>query len=186
MFMLLLPTAVAFVPALKADVFDLQSYTINFNLNNGHAPAPTAGSFTYDPDNHTFSNFLVTWDGIQFDLTNSANNPTVVGSALNCITGTGGAASFAFMTGSCASNQFISWDGVSNQFSFGDVEGAAGFVIVGTSSSSSSDLGNGGWTVTQQTTSPVPEPSSLILLAGVIGWVLFDLKRRFSKKSVIH
>jgi len=34
--------------------------------------------------------------------------------------------------------------------------------------------------------SAVPEPTSLVLLAGVVAWVLFDLKRRFRKKSVIH
>jgi hypothetical protein len=36
------------------------------------------------------------------------------------------------------------------------------------------------------TISAVPEPTSLALLAGVIAWVVFDLKRRFRKKSVIH
>jgi hypothetical protein len=36
------------------------------------------------------------------------------------------------------------------------------------------------------TISAVPEPTSLALLAGVIGWVVFDLKRRFRKKSAIH
>jgi hypothetical protein len=34
--------------------------------------------------------------------------------------------------------------------------------------------------------SAVPEPTSLVLLAGVIGWVVFDLKRRFRKKSAIN
>jgi len=33
---------------------------------------------------------------------------------------------------------------------------------------------------------PVPEPTSLLLFAGVIGWVVFDLKRRFVKKSAIN
>jgi len=36
------------------------------------------------------------------------------------------------------------------------------------------------------TVSAVPEPTSLVLLAGVIGWVVFDLKRRVGKKSAIH
>jgi len=36
------------------------------------------------------------------------------------------------------------------------------------------------------TPASVPEPTSLLLLAGVIGWVVFDLKRRFRKKSAIH
>jgi hypothetical protein len=32
----------------------------------------------------------------------------------------------------------------------------------------------------------VPEPTSLALFTGVIGWVAFSLKRRFGKKSAIH
>jgi hypothetical protein len=32
----------------------------------------------------------------------------------------------------------------------------------------------------------VPEPSSLVLLAGGIGWLVFDLTRTFGKKSAIH
>jgi len=33
---------------------------------------------------------------------------------------------------------------------------------------------------------PAPEPSSLVLLAGGIGLLVFRLKRRFRKKSAIH
>jgi len=33
---------------------------------------------------------------------------------------------------------------------------------------------------------PVPEPTSLVLLAGVIGSLVFGLTRRFGKKSAIH
>jgi hypothetical protein len=36
------------------------------------------------------------------------------------------------------------------------------------------------------TITAVPEPSSLVLLAGVIGWLVFGLPRRFRKKSAIH
>jgi len=36
------------------------------------------------------------------------------------------------------------------------------------------------------TIAPVPEPTSLALLGGVIAWVVFDLKRRLGKKSVIR
>jgi len=57
-------------PAAKADMVDQTTYTINFT---GTTPLPT-GSFTYDPDTKLFSNFLVTWNGTQFDLTSSANN----------------------------------------------------------------------------------------------------------------
>jgi hypothetical protein len=36
------------------------------------------------------------------------------------------------------------------------------------------------------TIAPVPEPTSLVLLAGVISWVVFDLKRRLAKKTAIR
>ena len=55
-------------PAAKADMLDQTTYTINFT---GTTPLPT-GSFTYDPDTKLFSNFLVTWNGTQFDLTSAA------------------------------------------------------------------------------------------------------------------
>jgi hypothetical protein len=46
--------------------------------------------------------------------------------------------------------------------------------------------GNGMVTINQVVTAPVPEPTSVFLLAGVIVWVVFDLKRRFRKKSATH
>jgi len=33
---------------------------------------------------------------------------------------------------------------------------------------------------------PVPEPSSLVLSTGGIGWLVFGLTRRFRKKSALH
>jgi hypothetical protein len=178
MYMLLLATAVtALVPALKADVPDLQTYTINFTATFG--TAPTAGSFTYDPDTATFSDFLVTWDGSHFDLTSSANNPNHYPTLPSCIGGkTGGAASFALLTGACdppPSNYLTLW-GAGNgppTFLF-KTENFDSTVGIGVSEQLATpnppppfDDSQGTWTVTRQTTSPVPEPSSLILLAPV-------------------
>jgi Tol biopolymer transport system component len=53
------------------------SYRINFTTLDG--TAPTSASFTYDPHapSNPFSSFTVTWEGKTFDLTNSANAPTL-------------------------------------------------------------------------------------------------------------
>jgi len=46
-------------------------YAITFS---GGLVTPT-GSFVYDPDTPAFSEFTVMWNGLTFDLTNTANNP---------------------------------------------------------------------------------------------------------------
>jgi hypothetical protein len=55
----------------------ITTYTINFTTTSG--PAPTSGSFTYDSTTPRFTNFLVVWEGITFDLTSSANAPIIAG-----------------------------------------------------------------------------------------------------------
>jgi hypothetical protein len=92
-------------PAAMADTKDAVTYTINFT---GTAPFPTAGSFTYDPDTHTFSSFVVTWRGISFDLTTSANHPALIGTPCGALTG--GAATFALLNGTCALDT-VDWFG---------------------------------------------------------------------------
>jgi hypothetical protein len=75
------------------------SYTINSTISSTHGIfAPLTGSFTYDSSlTKSFSFFTVDWDGFNFDLTDSANNPTL-GAASTCIGGsTGAAATFAFL-----------------------------------------------------------------------------------------
>src|SRR5215831_7688655 len=54
---------------------------------------PTAGSFDYDAAHPTFTNFVVVWNGVPFDLTSSANSPSIFGSPTTC-TSTGAALSF--------------------------------------------------------------------------------------------
>jgi hypothetical protein len=162
-------------PAALADIPDLKTYTINFTTTSG-SPSPTTGTFTYDPDTATFTAFTVEWDGLSFDLTASANSPTVGFSIPSCITGTGGAASFALMTGSCApppSFGQTDWqaDASGHDATFGfitEVMGCCDLVVYGNASPIDAPTVHafGTWTVTQQT-SPVPEPSSLILLAPV-------------------
>jgi hypothetical protein len=70
LFLLLVAVAAGWAPALADPV----TYDINFSTTSG-SPAPGSGSFTYDPS-VGFSDFIVDWDGITFNLTNAANAPT--------------------------------------------------------------------------------------------------------------
>jgi len=75
-------------------------YTLGFTDDSG--VSPTAGSFTYDPATNTFTNFTVTWDGVVWNLTASANSPIITSTAPSCLGGlTGGAASFAMLDRAC-------------------------------------------------------------------------------------
>lgn len=81
---------------VRADV--LTTYDISFTLTSGTL-LPTSGSFTYDSTTPQFTNFIVDWDSLVFNLTSSANNPTVVGSTPACVgTNTGAAATFAILS----------------------------------------------------------------------------------------
>lgn len=156
------------------------TYGITFTTVIGDAP--TSGSFTYDASIPSFSNFLVVWDGFSFDLTASANGPSVGGIGSPCGGATGAALSFAVLSGvSCAANWTENW-GVNL------VAGHATFAIGGFSVSSGggpgpnvhmtadapsnlppfSLLGSGsGYSITVVS---VPEPSTLALLGlGLFG-----------------
>jgi hypothetical protein len=163
-------------PNAKADLMDSVNYTITFT---GTGTLPTAGSFTYDPDIHTFSHFLVTWDGLNFDLTSAANGPFVTSPAPSCIGSlTGGAASFAVLSGDCTpppTGFETTWKGalLNTGFQFGffvddgrnvawnvfDDEGAAG-------DAQPFDV-HGQWTISASS-SAVPEPSAWILFLTVL------------------
>ena len=101
------------------------NYTMQFTATDGIAP--TSGSFTYDGT--TFSNFLMEWDGVQFDLTAAANSPTV-NTTPNCGPGASGPlASFDLLSLSvpgCPSLTF-EWDATATasnvSFSFDSVDG---------------------------------------------------------------
>src|SRR5665213_2302814 len=70
----------------------------------GDGTLPTQGSFTYDSVVPSFSNFTVTWNGVLFDLTASANAPMLNPPDPSCLGGaTGAAATFALLSGDCDS-----------------------------------------------------------------------------------
>ena len=80
-------------------------YTINFTLSiyGGVPVKPSVGSFFYDATTHQFTNFLVQWAGVQFDLTSPANNPVLTGTT-GCLNGaTGPQATFLFLSAGCNS-----------------------------------------------------------------------------------
>jgi hypothetical protein len=173
-------------PVAIADLIDMTTYTINFTGAN----APTAGSFTFDADTQIFSSFSVIWDAHTYDLTSSANAPTINGGGPPCIAGqTGGAATYTLISGSCGPPlplQFIGWSAVDlpsggDSFSFAfDFQHfpAIGISVDGTvtfpADAGEPLLGaSGGWTI-----APVPEPSALsLLLMGLVSLAFMARKR---------
>jgi hypothetical protein len=172
-----------FSAALVASVASASpiQYTFNFSVQSGIGP--TAGSFTYDAATTTFTDFKVTWDGFVWDLTNSANNPSITGS-LGCLGGlTGAAASFAQLSEAC----YHSGPGPSNTWLAGNDQppfqafkfatgqpGVGEIVINGGALNGQLPTGNHGagqWSVTA-----APEPGSWALLA--VGASILALMRR--------
>ena len=60
------------------------TYAINFVTTGG--PAPTAGSFTYDPATG-FSNFNVSWNSKVFDVISPADSPSIGALGTGCSSG---------------------------------------------------------------------------------------------------
>jgi hypothetical protein len=117
-------------PNARADV--ITDYTITFT---GASPALTpTGSFTYDSTVPTFSNFLISWDGLTFDLTSSANAPQI-GFLPTCLTSNTGASTAFSLLSQCASDPNAGWGAVAtssgtNIITFGDgfIDGNNGLV----------------------------------------------------------
>ena len=86
----LLAAAIFVTPLVAGPV----TYTVNLP---GNSPAGSSGQFTYDGT--MFTNFIVDWNGNAFDLTPSANNPTLVNAGATCLAGYSGPQfGFAIMT----------------------------------------------------------------------------------------
>lgn len=158
--------------------------TYNINFTDG-SPNPTSGSFQYDSaGSGTFSNFIVVWQGFNFDLTLEANAPSVTGGCVSSASN-----SFALLNGTLACVQTgtgPTWVADSGD---GTGSGFADFEIQGFDSSSLNDLliqdvtfvesapplTRGNFTIT--TPVATPEPGS-IALAFIGGASLLAWKRR--------
>jgi hypothetical protein len=169
-------------PDAIANSIDLTTYTLNFT---GAGTNPTAGSFTYDPDTMTFTSFSVTFGGLIFDLTSSANAPRTLGPFPSCLDGlAGGAATFAFIAGSCNPppsgwQQF--WQGLTSSPAVFEFQlaypGTPGLSIIAevpcAAGCQFSATGAGHWSAT-----PVPEPRAATLtLAGLLSIAFISRKR---------
>jgi hypothetical protein len=152
----LLSGALAAFPAMGAT-----HYAVLFQTTSG-SPAPVSGDFYWDGT--SFSNFLVTWNGVTFDLTSSANAPTI-----NVGSGCAGAAStpaygFLMMSENCPGASY-GWTAQSlpfvSFFSFGE----NGNMIFGPGAISATASASGTWNIAQ-----MPEPGTLGMLG--LGGVL--------------
>lgn len=168
-------------PIAKADTIDMTPYAINFT---GSPTFPTAASFTYDPDTATFSSFVITWDGLLFDLTSSANFPTLSATPPPCIGSlTGGAATYALLSGACspAPGDFTTAWGAHLQpdpiFEFATFDATSWIRVYGFNTPQyGNDAGGGDWTITPSS-GTAPEPDTLLMFgSGIMG--LASLLRR--------
>src|SRR5581483_316518 len=90
------------------------AYNIVFNIKYG-GPTPT-GSFVYDPATG-FSNFIVQWNGLTYNLTAPANNPIANGSVTTACSGVSGPA-----LGWAIMSQTVSGCASLNNYAFGVVQ----------------------------------------------------------------
>ena len=88
--------------AISAPSARAQTVTYDINFTNtipADGPSPSSGSFEYNYLTGSFVRFTVVWDGLTFDLTSSANNPSITSGPPACIgAATGPAATLALMT----------------------------------------------------------------------------------------
>jgi hypothetical protein len=176
--------------ALAAPCFG-DMYDINFTASSG--PTPT-GSFSYT-DGSGFSDLIVTVQGAQFDFTTLFNTNFLDGATGPfCGTLSQSEVAFEYLNGqtNCLGSADGSYGVEGNTFQFvsryvipnGPVAGAFANPLGGAASGTA--VGNGSFTITDLTTSAVPEPSSLTtaaMLTLLLGLAL-ALKRRRTKDLV--
>jgi hypothetical protein len=188
----LLLLALSLFGPLSADAAPMD-YTINFALGNAsNGIVPTSGSFTFDSANNLFSNFVVEWEGLTFDLTSEANTPSIQGNVSSCLgSATGGDASFLLLSGACGSFS-TRWEaalGVVGDASFafiGNEPGTGGFFQIRDTlilNPTRNALAYGSWDITQGE-ADVPEPATLSLsLSALAALALVQWRRRAASRA---
>ena len=176
----------AISPGALADT--LTTYAITFTLNPGYTLLPASGSFTYDSTNPQFSNFLVSWAGVTFDLTAAANAPDVRGSGC---TGEASTPSFGFAiisqsASGCSNPIGYYWGALVDgggyaEFGFGLYNANSGvtqdvFITIVHAFDSGGPSATGNWSITPSSTVTTPEPSALVLL-GIGIFALLGIRR---------
>jgi hypothetical protein len=171
--------AIIFAPVAHATPLQ---YSIIFTTHYGIAPS--AGSFFYDASaiGSQFSSFIVTWDGIQYDLTAAANSPVFEAGAL----GECSSSVFLFLsTGSACTTHAPgapSWDAsaYSGFFEFLDEDPDFDGIlqVIDYSATPMSFLNGAGGFAIEIAATGVPEPTTLLLVLAGGGWLLY-LRRSF-------
>lgn len=163
-------------------------YNIQFTTTSG-SPAPTSGSFFYDPDVPVFSNFFVVWNTITFDMTAAANAPSIVLGTCNTA-GNGAADTLDFLLHqNCGSGQYSNgWrgfgDDIGSEFTFGRSDD--GSFPTNAISVSARGLSPDNYTDAEGTFSirlaeaPVPEPATLSMLTAAAALLAVRLRIRRS------
>jgi hypothetical protein len=155
------------------------TFVVYFQTTTG-SPAPATATFSGDDVTQVFTNFTVNWNGITFDLTSSANAPTIGG------TGCPGADStplygFSILIQECSGATY-QWNAatVSNgdsYFAFVETNSGNNFIFATVSLPGTPvAAASGTWFTTE-----LPEPGTLEMLIGggmlLIGVGLIRRKR---------
>ncbi len=158
------------------------AYTMQFTLIDGSL-APVSGSFDYDSSaslDERFSDFIIDWDGVDYNMTDGANDPTVYGTPIASCTPSNDSAGvfYALLNpsdcpGPSAPDGQTEWEGSpvgetggDFEFVFGTYSDALGFEVV-EPTSGEVPTAIGSWTVTEVASAPEPGSMALILVGAL-------------------
>jgi hypothetical protein len=195
-----------FAASAEPTFADSTEYKITFIILSTGSPgentAPPTGSFTYDPS-IGFSNFLVMWDGLTFNLTAAANDP-LINEVSGCNGEAAGGPAYGFsimtqtLTGCSISTVDYNWAvgvgvfacnpcnaainiGVGSTFdTYDDFMHDTLFSVPypGPGSDGETPGANGtGWDISPVSTATVPEPSTIALMLLAVGFMFVMRKR---------